>query len=152
MNILLYLIPACILYLQKANRGDYDTIEIFECAKNNTNDQCKRMSYYYSTIDDCVNVIDEGMLHDTSLTDSTALINSVKDLVCIDNPDSYYNINSIADTEQQVVNSESDEPVFVDPGVEEDGIYSWLKSRKISTYNMTIFYTTKYLYVERTML
>ena len=84
------------------------------------------MSHYYSTIDDCVNVIDEGMLHDTPMTDSTALIGS-------DSPDSYY-INSSADTEQQVVNSESDEPVFVDPGVEEDGIYSWLKSRKISTF------------------
>ena len=116
----------CILYLQKANRGDYDTIEIFECAKNNTNDQCKRMSHYYSTIDDYVNVIDEGMLHDIPTTDSTALIGS-------DSPDSYY-INSSADTEQQVVNNESDEPVFVDPGVEEEGIYSWLKSRKISTF------------------
>ena len=86
------------------------------------------MSHYYSTIDDYVNVIDDGMLHDTSMTDSTALIQ----LKSVDSQaGSYYNIN---DTEQQVVNSESDEPVFVDPGVEENGICSWLKSRKIPTF------------------
>ena len=118
-----------MLYLQKDNRGDYDTIEIFELAKSNTNDHCKRTSHYYSTIDDYMNIIDNGMLHDTSMTDSTALIQST------DSPDSYYNINSSADAElQQVINSESDEPMFVDPGVEEDHIYSWLKSRKVSTF------------------
>ena len=115
------------IYLQKGNRGDYDTIEIFERAKDNANDQCKRMSHYYSTIDDYVNVIDDGMLHDVSM-DSTALIQSKS----VDSQTgSYYNI---IDTVNDTVNSESDEPVFVDPGVEEDGICSWLKSRKIPSF------------------
>ena len=34
---------SCILLcLQKDAKGTYETIEMFECAKYNTNDQCKR--------------------------------------------------------------------------------------------------------------
>ena len=103
---------------------------MFEFAKNNTNDHCKRMSHYYSTIDDYINITDDGMLHETSMTDSIALIQSDSSHI----PDSYYNIGSCTDTEPQVVRSGSDEPIFIDPGVEEDNIYSWLKSRKISPF------------------
>ena len=103
---------------------------MFESAKNDTNDSCKRMSHYYSTIDDYVNTLNNGILHDTAMTDSTALIQSASS----HSPDSYYNIDRSVVTKQHVSNNESDEPVFVDPGVEEDNIYSWLKSMKISTF------------------
>ena len=89
---------------------------MFEFAKDNANDHCKRMAQCYLTLDDDLNSIDNEILHDTLSTDSIALIKN-------------YN----AGTEQQV-NSESDEPMFVDPGVEEDSICSWFKSRKIPTF------------------
>ena len=62
--------------LQKDTKGDYETIEMFECAKNNTNDQCKRMSssYFITNID--VNTTNNEMLHDTSMTDSIPLVQS----------------------------------------------------------------------------
>ena len=106
---------------QRDNNDDYQSIELFEYAKNNTNDHCKRMSHYYSTIDD-VNL--NNVMYDTPMTDSIALIQS-------ETPHGpYYNINSSTGIN---VNGESDEQVYVDPGFEEDGIYSWLRSRKIST-------------------
>ena len=112
---------------------------MFERAKNNTNDQCKRTSYYYySTITADVNKANNEMLQDTSMMNSTSLIQS-------DTPaDSYYNIKSYTDTEQQVNDGESDEPMFVDPGVEEDGIYNQLKSRRISAFTP---YEIKYVFL-----
>ena len=106
---------------------------MFEFAKNNTNDQCKRMSHYYSTIEDYVNTANNEMLHDTSMIDSLPLIQSESSHTPAD---SYYNINSYTDTEleQQISDGDSDEPMFMDPGVEEDGIYNWLKSRRVSTF------------------
>ena len=73
------------------------------------------------------------MLHDTSLTDSASLIQSESSHTPAD---SYYNINSYTDTElkQQVSDGESDELLFVDPGVEEDGIYNQLKSGRVFTF------------------
>ena len=105
---------------------------MFECAKNNTNDQCKRMSssYYFITNTD-VNTTNNEMLHDTSMTDSIPLVQSESSHPPVD---SYYNITGYTDFEPQVADGESDESVFVDPGVEEDGIYSWLKSRRVSTF------------------
>ena len=41
---------------------------MFEFAKNNTSDQCIRMSHYYSTIEDYINITDNEMLYDTSMT------------------------------------------------------------------------------------
>ena len=72
------------------------------------------------------------MLRGTSMTDSTVLIPSKP----MDSTDTYHNINSsVAETEQQIVKNESDGSKFVDPGVEEDGIYSWLRrSKRISTF------------------
>ena len=107
---------------------------MFERARNNTNEQCKRISYYYySTITADVNTANNEMLHDTSLTDSIPLIQSESSHTPAD---SYYNINSYTDTEleQQVNDGESDEPMFVDPGVEEDCINNQLKSRRVSTF------------------
>ena len=104
---------------------------MFECAKNNTNDQCKRMSSYYFITNIDVNTTNNEVLHDASMTDSIPLVQSESS-----HPpaDSYYNITGYTDIEQQVADGKSDEPVFVDPGVEEDGIYSWLKSRRVSTF------------------
>ena len=106
---------------------------MFERARNNINDQCKRMSHYYSTIEDYVNTANNEMLHDTSMIDYLPLIQSESSHTPAD---SYYNINSYTDTEleQQVSDGESDEPMFMDPGVEEDGIYNRLKSRRVSTF------------------
>ena len=81
-------------------------------------------------INDYVNSTDDVMMHDRSMTDScTALIQPKP----MDSASTYYNINNSVDTEQHVVN-ESDEPKFVDPGVEEGNIYSWLRSKRISTF------------------
>ena len=106
---------------------------MFECAKNNTNDQCKRMSssYFITNIESDVNTTNNEVLHDKSMTDSIPLVQSESS-----HPptDSYYKITGYTDIEPQVADGQSDEPVFVDPGVEEDGIYSWLKSRRISTF------------------
>ena len=104
---------------------------MFEYAKNNTNDQCKRMSssYYFITNID-VNTTNNEMLHDKSMTDSIPLVQSESSHPPVD---TYYNI-TVYNIEQQVADGQSDEPMFVDPGVEEDGIYSWLKSRKVSTF------------------
>ena len=104
---------------------------MFECAKNNTNDQCKRMSssYFITNID--MNITNNEVLHDTSMTDSIPLVQSQSSHPPVD---SYYNITGYTDIEQQATDGQSDEPVFVDPGVEEDGIYSWLKSRRVSTF------------------
>ena len=54
----------------------------------------------------------------------------------MDSTDTYHNINSnVVEIEQQIVKNESDESKVVDPGVEEDGIYSWLRrSKRISTF------------------
>ena len=103
---------------------------MFEYAKNNTNDQCKRMSssYFITNID--VNTTNNEMLHDKSMTDSIPLVQSESSHPPVD---TYYNITGY-NIEQQVADGQSDEPMFVDPGVEEDGIYSWLKSRKVSTF------------------
>ena len=89
------------------------------------------MSHYYSTIEDYINITDNEMLHDTSMMDSIPLVQSESS-----HPptDSYYNITGYTDIEPQVDDGESDEPVFVDPGVEEDGIYNKLKSRRVSTF------------------
>ena len=104
---------------------------MFEFAKNNTSDQCKRMSHYYSTIEDYINLTDNETLHDASMTDSIPLVQSESS-----HPptDSYYNFTGYTDIEQQVADGQSDEPVFVDPGIEEDGIYNKLKSRRVSTF------------------
>ena len=103
---------------------------MFEFTKNNTNDQCKRISssYYFITNVD-VNTTNKEILHDTSMTDSIPLVQSESSHPPVD---TYYITGY--NTEQQVADGQSDEPVFVDPGVEEDGIYSWLKSRKVSTF------------------
>ena len=103
---------------------------MFEFAKNNTNDLCKKLSHYYSTIEDYINITENEILHDTSMMDSIPLVQSESS-----HPptDSYYNITGYTYIEQ-VGDGESDEPVFVDPGVEENGIYSWLKSRRVSTF------------------
>ena len=78
-----------------------------------------------------MNTTNNEVLHDTSMTDSIPLVQSQSS-----HPpdDSYYNITGYTDNEQQAADGQSDEPVFVDPGVEEDGIYSWLKSRRVSTF------------------
>ena len=91
------------------------------------------MSHYYSTIEDYVNTANNEMLHDTSMIDSHPLIQSESSHTPAD---SYYNINSCTDTEfeQQVSDGESDEPMFIDPGVEEDGIYNRMKSRRVSIF------------------
>ena len=89
------------------------------------------MSHYYSTIEDYINTNDNEMQHDTSITDSIPLVQSKPSHPPVD---SYYNITGYTDIEQQVDDGESDEPVFVDPGVEEDGIYNKLKSRRVSKF------------------
>ena len=119
------------LYTQNDDAGKYETTEMFEFTKNNTNDQCKRMSHYYLTIEDYVNTANNEMLQHASITDSTPLIQSESSHTPAD---SYYNISSYTDTEQQVSDGGSNEPIFMDPGVKEDGIYNWLKSRRISLF------------------
>ena len=103
---------------------------MFEYAKNNTNDQCKRMSSYYFITNIDVNTTNNEMLHDKSMIESIPLVQSESSHPPVD---TCYNITGY-NIEQQVADGQSDEPVFVDPGVEEDGIYSWLKSRKVSTF------------------
>ena len=49
---------------------------MFGFAKNNASDQCKKMSHYYSTIEEYINVIDNEMLHNTSVADSFPLVQS----------------------------------------------------------------------------
>ena len=88
------------------------------------------MSHYYSAIEDYINTNDNEMLHDTSMMDSIPLVQSESSRLPTD---SYYNITGYTDIEQVGV-GESDEPVFVDPGVEEDGIYNKLKSRRVPTF------------------
>ena len=66
-----------------------------------------------------------------SMTNSIPLVQSESSHPPVD---SYYNITGYTDIEHQVADGESDESVFVDPGVEEDGIYNTLKSRRVSTF------------------
>ena len=110
-----------LLYLQKDTKGDYETIEMFECAKNNTNDQCKRMSssYYFITNTD-VNTTNNEMLHDTSMTNSIPPVCNQNHHV-LQLTHTSYNIISYtqSDAEQQAADGESHEPMFVDPSAKE---------------------------------
>ena len=93
---------------------------MFEFAKNNTSDQCKRMRHYYSTIEDYINITDNEMLHDTSMTNSIPPLCSQNHHI-LKLTHTSYNIISYtqSDAEQQAADGESHEPMFVDPSAKE---------------------------------